>query len=301
MDTEKCRALLAVLEAGSLSAAAEKLDYTPSGLSRMMAALEQELGFPLLSRSHSGVQPTRACRTLLPTLRELTHWSGLLDAQAAEIRGVETGTIAVGCVYGAYYGWLSRCIARFCEVYPGIEVQVLQGNSSQLTRAVCEHTADFCITSFREGDFDWIPLYADPMVAWLPPEHPLAGGRTFPLAAFATEPTIATYMHQDTDNARVFAHAGITPNVRYTPVDSRATLAMVPAGLGVSLNNQLITRGWDTTGIVILPVDPPQYAEIGIAAPAPEELSPAAKRFLAFARQTLRTDPEAAELGKEQA
>lgn len=205
MDTEKCRALLAVLEAGSLSAAAEKLDYTPSGLSRMMAALEQELGFPLLSRSHNGVQPTRACRTLLPTLRELTHWSALLEAQAAEICGVETGTIAVGCVYGAYYGWLSRCIARFCEVYPGIEVQVLQGNSSQLTRAVSEHTADFCITSFREGDFDWIPLYADPMVAWLPPEHPLAGGRTFPLAAFATEPTIATYMHQDTDNARVFA------------------------------------------------------------------------------------------------
>ena len=179
MDTEKCRALLAVLEAGSLSAAAEKLDYTPSGLSRMMAALEQELGFPLLSRSHNGVQPTRACRTLLPTLRELTHWSALLEAQAADIRGVETGTIAVGCVYGAYYGWLSRCIARFCEVYPGIEVQVLQGNSSQLTRAVSEHTADFCITSFREGDFDWIPLYADPMVAWLPPEHPLAGGRTF--------------------------------------------------------------------------------------------------------------------------
>ena len=161
-----------------------------------------------------------------------------------------------------------------------------------------DHSQQF---SFREGDFDWIPLYADPMVAWLPPEHPLAGGRTFPLAAFATEPTIATYMHQDTDNARVFARAGITPNVRYTSVDSRATFAMVQAGLGVSLNNQLITRGWDTTGIVILPVDPPQYAEIGIAAPAPEELSPAAKRFLAFARQTLRTDPEAAELGKEQA
>ena len=100
---------------------------------------------------------------------------------------------------------------------------------------------------------------------------------------------------------RVFARAGITPNVRYTSVDSRATFAMVQAGLGVSLNNQLITRGWDTTGIVILPVDPPQYAEIGIAAPAPEELSPAAKRFLAFARQTLRTGPEAAELGKEQA
>ena len=39
MDTEKCRALLAVLEAGSLSAAAEKLDYTPSGLSRRGAVI----------------------------------------------------------------------------------------------------------------------------------------------------------------------------------------------------------------------------------------------------------------------
>lgn len=179
-------------------------------------------------------------------------------------------------------------------------MQVLQGNSSQLTRAVCEHTADFCITSFREGDFDWIPLYADPMVAWLP-RSTAGGGRTFPLAAFANEPTIATYMHQDTDNARVFARAGITPNVRYTTVDSRATFAMVQAGLGVSLNNQLITRGWDTTGIVILPSIRRSMPRSGIAAPAPEELSPAAKRFLAFARQTLRTDPEAAELGKEQA
>ena len=39
MDTEKCRALLCVLETGSLSAAAEQLGYTPSGVSRMMAAI----------------------------------------------------------------------------------------------------------------------------------------------------------------------------------------------------------------------------------------------------------------------
>ena len=51
MDTEKCRALLAVLEAGSLSAAAETLDYTPPGLSRMLAALGQELGFACSRRA----------------------------------------------------------------------------------------------------------------------------------------------------------------------------------------------------------------------------------------------------------
>ena len=39
MDTEKCRALLCTIETGRLSAAAEQLGYTPSGVSRMMAAL----------------------------------------------------------------------------------------------------------------------------------------------------------------------------------------------------------------------------------------------------------------------
>lgn len=62
MDTEKYRALLAVLEAGSLSAAAEKLDYTPSGLSRMMAALEQELGFPRTAACSRRAPAGRCCR-----------------------------------------------------------------------------------------------------------------------------------------------------------------------------------------------------------------------------------------------
>ena len=58
MDTDKCAALLCVLESGSITAAAEKLGYTVSGISRMMAALEAESGFPLLLRSKNGVVPT---------------------------------------------------------------------------------------------------------------------------------------------------------------------------------------------------------------------------------------------------
>ena len=59
------------------------------------------------------------------------------------------------------------------------------------------------------------------------------------------------------------------------------------AGLGVSLSNALISYGWDTSGIAILPVDPPQYVDIGIAAPRSDDISPAAKRFLEFAKKQL--------------
>ena len=53
MELERYRALLTAIEKGSLSAAGEAMGYTPSGISRMMAALETEHGFPLLVR-HPG-------------------------------------------------------------------------------------------------------------------------------------------------------------------------------------------------------------------------------------------------------
>lgn len=71
MDTEKSSALLKVLEAGNLSAAADALGYTPSGISRMMASLEQELGFPSLFRSKAGIEPTPECTRMLPAIKEL--------------------------------------------------------------------------------------------------------------------------------------------------------------------------------------------------------------------------------------
>ena len=75
--------------------------------------------------------------------------------------------------------------------------------------------------------------------------------------------------------------------MRHTTIDTHATYALVEAGLGVSLSNALVSREWDTSGIAVLPVDPPQYVDIGIAAPRSDDISPAAKRFLEFARKRL--------------
>lgn len=66
MELDRYRALVCAIETGSLSAAAEALQYTPSGVSRMVAALEEETGVPLLLREHSGVRPTKECEKLLP-------------------------------------------------------------------------------------------------------------------------------------------------------------------------------------------------------------------------------------------
>ncbi|WP_239639858.1 LysR family transcriptional regulator [Megasphaera sp. BL7] len=62
MNTEKCRLLLQVIQAGSFSSAAERLGYTPSGVMRSIASLEKEIGFPLLGRTAQGIYLTREGR-----------------------------------------------------------------------------------------------------------------------------------------------------------------------------------------------------------------------------------------------
>jgi DNA-binding transcriptional LysR family regulator len=68
--------------------------------------------------------------------------------------------------------------------------------------------------------------------------------------------------------------------VRFTTTDPYSAYLMVEAGLGVSLNQSLTARDWQG-GVVVMPLDPPQPVEIGIA--LPETMSPAACKFADFA------------------
>lgn len=284
MELERYRALLCAIEQGSLSAAAEQLGYTPSGISRMMASLEDEHGFPLLVRRREGVAPTQSCQELLPDIRELLFSADKLTQLSAQIRGVDIGTVVVGTAYNACYEWLSGVTSAFHRRYPGIRIEFCSDYSTQLCRRLARHEVDLCIISRREGEHEWLPFRQDPLMAMVPAGHPLARAERVPLSAFAEEPYIETYAGLDIDNARVFAKYGIRPNTQFSTSDIQATYAMVEAGLGISMNNAYNSRLW-AGSVKFLPLDPPQLVEIGIAAdPA---MSPAARTFLNFAQPYL--------------
>lgn len=284
MELDRCRALVCAIETGSLSAAAELLQYTPSGISRMVASLEDETGFPLLHREHGGVRPTGECETLLPAIRALLQAGENCAQLSAQIRGADVGTVTIGTAYSAFYKPLARIISAFHDRYPGVQVQLCGSYSTGLLAQLSRREIDFCIISHREGTHDWHPILTDEMTAWLPAAHPLASLAALPVAAFAQEPYIETFPDRDIDNARVFARCGVTPNLKFSTMDSLATYSMVEAGLGLSMNNAINGRAW-SGDVRILPLDPPQTVEIGIA--CLPELSPAAKKFFEFLRPQL--------------
>ena len=287
VDTGKCRALLAVIECGSLAAAAESLGYTTSGISRMMLSLESELGFALLVRGKSGVTPTAECVRILPTLTQLARLGETCEQQASLIRGVEVGHVRVGCASRSFYAPLAQVMEEFKAAHPGVEVEMTIRNSSPLADDLEHGKIDLAVISHRDGVFDWMLLLDDPMVALVPADHPLVGVGRYPIERFSKDPFIVLYPDEESDNSRTLAARGIRTNGLYTVRELREARELVAIGLGVTLANKIFAD-WNDDRVRALPLTPSVSVSIGVATVRREIASPAARSFADYALPRLR-------------
>lgn len=279
MDFKKCEALLAAIDTGSFTKAAEQLHYTPSGISHMMTNLEAELGFPLLYRSKTGVMPTPSALELMPVLREMADCANRFEQISSRINGLQTGRLTIGVYTSIATCWLPPGIKAFAASYPGIRIILKEGIHQELDSFLENRQIDICLYSEKpDSPYTWIPLRKDPMIAVLPPDHPMAKEKAYPLSACQQEDFIMPAYGADYDVVQLFRAHNIHPKVKYETIENHAALSMIAQGLGMSIMNHLITEG-HTANVVKLPLDPPHTISLGIALP-PAELSPAAQAFV---------------------
>lgn len=287
MDAVKCRAFLYAAEGGSFTAAAERMDYTQSGITRMIGSLEDELGFPLFVRSKKGVALTENGREMMPLIRDIVSAHETAEQMSCEIRGLYRGTINIGSYFAISAMWMPQILKVFGERYPGIRIRLREGGNAKISRWLRERSADCCFCGKPDPETaDWIPLYRDEMVVWLPEDHPMARARSYPPAMLANESFIHTDPGEDTDQDRLLEKWGVKPDTKFTTRDGFATYNMVAKGIGVSFNQRLISEDWHGA-VALVPFDPPEYVTLGIAVPSLKECSPAAKKLIETAREVI--------------
>ena len=109
MDTKKVKALLTALDKGSLTAAAEEMGYTQSGLTHMMNSLEDELGIRILVRSKGGVRLSPAGRELLPQMNALVRCADELEQGVEKLVRRSYTVLRLGAYSSVSRQWLSSC------------------------------------------------------------------------------------------------------------------------------------------------------------------------------------------------
>ena len=142
MNIRKYEAFVRAVELGSLSKAAEELGYTQSGISHMMQSLEEEVGFPLMVRTSSGIQANNEGEMLLPVIRQLLNTSESLEQHIAKIKGADTGRIRIAAYPSVATYWLPGIIRDFQKDYPHVEIQIIEGGSDTIEEIMDSRKAE---------------------------------------------------------------------------------------------------------------------------------------------------------------
>jgi DNA-binding transcriptional LysR family regulator len=282
LDVRRMRLLREVATRGTIAAAAEALDFTPSAVSQQIAALEREAGIALVDRGPSSVVLTDAGRTLVAHADSVLAQLADAEAELRAIGGLRSGHLRLGS-FASVTELTSRALARFRAHHPGVELTVSECEARESLELLRRGELDVALVYV----YDHSPLVAgraletrdlmrDPVVVAVPRTHPLAGRDGVPLRELADERWLTegstSECHRLVEGA-FRGLGGIPATVSMGSNDYRLAQALVAAGLGVAFIPELARQ--PDAGVAYVTPEEPIGRTIAVACRAGGRRSPA--------------------------
>jgi DNA-binding transcriptional LysR family regulator len=229
------RTFVAVVDAGSISRAAEALGVSQPSVSVQIAGLERACRVPLLRRRPK-LGLTEAGRDLLVRARLILGRLEQFEVSVDALRTLRRGRISVG-LSGPHVAM--RRIAGFLAKHPGIVLSTRIGNTSELLAEVGQCRVDMALVAMAApaAGLSCTRIHDLRLALCLPRGHPLAARRRIDPAALAGLPFIGREEGSVTRQVaeRVFAAAGVHPDLRFEVTGREAMKEAIVAGLGVGV------------------------------------------------------------------
>ncbi|WP_042162990.1 LysR family transcriptional regulator [Paenibacillus gorillae] len=192
MDLKELIAFRTIVEEGTFSKAAAKLNYAQSTITNQIQRLEKQLGFALFQRGWEA-ELTAAGRIYAEEVQSLIrHWQYAED-MAKSLEKEEIGTIAIGAVEPAAATLLPGVLKRLAAIKPAISCNVTVANTDALLQGVRDRRLDFAICGdhpLRNG-LHFEPLYTEELSFIADDMHPLNGRTSLSLSDLLPYPLLA--------------------------------------------------------------------------------------------------------------
>ncbi len=282
MSIQKYMALVKTIEYGSLTKAAEALNYSQSGISRMIKDLETAWSVSLMERGRAGVSLTSDGIKLLPQLRRICHEHEILMRQIDDLHDMQAGIIRIGTFSSVATHWLPNMIKAFQENYPKINFELLLGDYTEIESWILEGRVDFGFLRLpTKIELETIFLEQDRLMVVLPEDHPLADCEKFPISELANSPFMLLEKGAKAEISEIFEKHHIFPQIHFITWDDYAIMSMVENGLGISILPELILQRIPYK-IITKELEVPAFRTIGIAMREQKSLSLSSRRFLEY-------------------
>ncbi len=177
MTYEQLRIFLAVAERAHVTRAAEALGLTQSAVSAAIAALETRHGLKLFDRIGRRIALTEAGRQFIAPARAALAQAELAERALADLAEEARGTLRLHASQTVASYWLPPYLIALHERFPGIEIALRIGNTTEVARAVEAGEADlgFVEGDVAQGGLTRRVVARDELVLLCASGHPLAG------------------------------------------------------------------------------------------------------------------------------
>lgn len=282
MNIQKYMAFVKAVEYGSFTRAADALNYTQSGVSRMINDLESEWGILLFERGRGGITLTSDGLKLYPQLKRVCNEHEMLMMQIEDLHDIQTGIIRIGTFSSVATHWLPHIIKMFRKDYPGIDFELLLGDYTEIESWIIEGRVDFGFLRLPTKEkMETIFVEQDRLLVVIPENHPFANCEKFPINELLNSPFMLLEKGAKAEISEIFELHQISPHISFTTWDDYAIMSMIENGLGISILPELILQRIPYQ-IVAKELEVPAYRNIGIGMREQKSLSLAANRFLDY-------------------
>jgi DNA-binding transcriptional LysR family regulator len=285
IDLKGLEAFIAIADAGSFLAAAERLNLSQTALSHRIAKLEADLGVTLIARTSRRLSLTAEGIALLPRARASIGELAVVIADLRHRGAARRRQVSFGCIPTLAASVLVPILGRFGAEHPTVRVRVNDGYASTLVQLVRSGQLDFALIVSRGAHFETVfkPLRREGFVVLCPTGHPLAGRASVRFADLEGHALIGNSVIAD-----ALRDVDDRLDWRFRVENAATAVSLVEAGLGVTLVPALASGLPGRTRLAAVPVAEPGVSRrIGLVTRPDMPLGPAAAELAGMIRAKL--------------
>lgn len=274
-----------IMESGSFTKAAEKLNMTQSAVSHAVGTFENELGFPIFIRNKSGVGLTSEGESIRPHIETLVITEDRLYNEVNAINAVEAGTLRVGSFATASSRILPPIMKIYDERYPNIKVELIDSDYEIIKEKLEDGSIDIAVLEEKYIDKDYykLPYLYDELMVVVPNLPTFQGLKSMPIGGIPGYPFIMPDNDQDTFLKQLLKKFDVAPNIKYRFQLLSTVFAMIEVGLGITIVSETALKTYKFD-VLMIPLEPKLYRNVSLVALKPQMNAPVVKAFFDVAK-----------------
>ena len=283
LDPKSLRLFIAVVEEGTIAAAASREHIAPAALSRRLSEMEANLRTQLFARSNKGLEPTPAGLNLLNLARHILHEIEDACGQMREYSAGARGHVRVFANSSSITEFLPTELKSFLAKHSNVQVNVEERTSAATAKAVSENVADIGLLVLPAPDPNLVifPYRKDELVLIVPQGHPLSSRSSVSMRNILEFDFVG--MHSGSwinfQLTKSATELGRTMKLRVQVSGFDALCLMVKAGLGIGILPKNSAKPYQRAlRLKAIPLNEPwAHRDLAICMRSYEDLSVAAK------------------------